>query len=113
MNNHYKVYSDIKSIIDLSKDYIELQKTYKSINLTLNDIKNVPSYNSKLTSLGIFMIVAVPEPIISDMIGLMLLSLGSIFIKKEKIDSFILNNLYSVKKELDDLYDIFIIDHHI
>ena len=101
MNNLHKIYlENARFMTDISKDYVELTNIYKSINSTLNNVRNISSHNSKLVSIGIFMIVGMPEPIISDIIGLMILSLGSIFTKKESINDFVMNNLYSIKEEL-------------
>ncbi|MGB9728919.1 MAG: hypothetical protein ACP5GU_01145 [Thermoprotei archaeon] len=114
MNDIHRIYlENIRLRRDISKDYVKLTNIYKSVNLTLNDVRNISFHNSKLISIGIFMIAGVPEPIISDIIGLMILGLGSIFTKKESINDFVMNNFYSIKEELKDLFDFFIIDHHI
>ncbi|MEM3832841.1 MAG: hypothetical protein QW128_04480 [Thermoprotei archaeon] len=114
MNNTYKIYlENTKFIADISRDYAKLANIYKSINLTLSNTRSVSFRDSKLVSIGIFMIAGMPEPIISDIIGLMILSIGSLFIKRKSINDFMIDNFYSITREVKDLYNFLIIDHRI
>ncbi len=103
----------IKFIMNFSKDITEINDIYRSSKVSLDSIKSVSSKDSKLISFGVFMIVGVPEPIISDAIGFIFLGLGSVFVKKKDLGTFILDEFNNVRKELKFLYDTFFIDHYI
>jgi len=109
MKNYKKIYLDyVKFIMNFSRDVNEIKNIYSSTKVSLNDLKNIRLGDSKLISFGIFMIMGVPEPIVSDAIGLIFLGIGSILTKKKKdVSAFILNEFTNVTNRLDSLYDLF------
>lgn len=107
MKNYKEIYLDyVKFIMNFSRDLSEIKNIHSSAKVSLNDLKNIRLRNSKLISFGIFMIMGVPEPIISDVIGLVFLGLGSILTTKKDVGTFILDEFTNVKSALNFLYDL-------
>jgi len=108
MRNYKKIYLDYANfIMNFSRDLSEIKNIYSSTRVSLNDLKRIAPRDSKLISFGIFMIVGIPESIISDVVGLIFLGLWSILTRKKDVNMFILDGFYDVKKRLNSLYDLF------